>query len=161
MNVTPSQNQPQYRQTHANPAFKANVIDLNRLTPELQQDVAKAIKAQIGDGDKLILQELRGTKAFVGINIKEGSVPDKIIIAVVDASKDLKNNLNEKLLQILKTLGIKEPEKKLAITNELDEIFKTNNITTVTTGHDDVYSWHYYEKQQKNGGFEHICTQDI
>ena len=156
MNVTPSQNQPQYRQTHANPAFKALTIGLKHIPQELQPTLVNAIKAQMGDGDKLILPELKQkgiTKAFIGFN------PDKIIIAVVDASSELKQLIHNKLSQILKTIEVKNPEKHLAITNESDHIFKTSNITTVATGHDDVYNWNYYQKAGNT--FEHLAPEEL
>ncbi len=143
MNVTPSQNQPQYRQTNANPAFKALAIGLKNIPQELQPTLVNAIKAQVGDGYEIILPELKQegiTKAFIGFN------PEEIIIAINTAHAKIKQSVMLQLKQILDGLNIHNAEGIPKNTGK-DEINGLRNFTTVETNlGNDKYIAHNYGK---------------
>ena len=143
MNVTPSQNQPQYRQTNANPAFKSLTIGLKDIPQKLQPTLVNAIKAQVGDGYEIILPELKQkgiTKAFIGFN------PEEIIIAINTAQAKIKRSVMLQLKQILDGLNIHNSEGILKNTGK-DEINDIRRLTTVETNlGNDKYIAHNYGK---------------
>jgi hypothetical protein len=114
-------------QNQKTPAFKAHIVNLNKIPESLRPQVITEISEQIGKGVNIKLKNLKNSDVFVGFN-----KDNKILIATGDKGNN--NIIKLQLIKILKTLGL-ENFKELITHDGEDIIKKAKSIVRVITEH--------------------------